>query len=103
MLSGSLCGFAELDVFGKTNSVGCSENAIEADLLRVGDGLEIVRRERWLTTGEQNNYLTSRFERDCAVQDRFGVFESRFVNIANLVCIHEARVAHHVAAVRQVD
>src|SRR5712692_5971069 len=46
VLAGGLRGFAKLKVFGETNSVGRGEDAIETNLLCVGDRLEIVRRER---------------------------------------------------------
>ncbi len=103
VLSGCLRGFAKLDVFGEANAVRRREDAIETDLLRVSDGFEVVRRKRRLTAGEENDDLASRFERNRAIENRFRVFERRLVNIANLVCIHEARIAHHVAAVGQVD
>src|SRR5262249_17728527 len=73
------------------------------DLLRVCDCVEIVRRERWLTAGEENDDLSSRFKGYGAIENRFCVFKRRLVNIANLVRVHEARIAHNVAAIRQVD
>src|SRR4029078_7450206 len=75
VLSRSLRSFAKLDVFSKANSVRRRENPIEADLLRVSDGVEIIRRERRLATGEENDHLSSRFERDGAIQDPFCVFQ----------------------------
>src|SRR5688500_12746224 len=103
MLASGLRCFAKLNVFGEANSVGRGENPIEADLLRVGDGVEVVRRERRLATGEENDHLASWFERNSTVQDRFRIFKRRLVNVTDLVRVHEARIAHHVAAVRQVD
>src|SRR5688572_23852515 len=103
MLTGRLRCLAELDVFGEANAVGRGENPVETDLLRISDGLEVIRRERRLTAGEENDHLASWFERNSTVQDRFRVFKCRFVNVANLVCVHEARIAHHVATVGQVD
>src|SRR6185369_12657538 len=96
-------GFAELEIFGEANAVRGGEYAIETDLLCVGDGVEIIRRERRLTAGEENDDLSSRFERDGAIENRFRVFKRWLVNVANLVRVHEARIAHHVAAVGQVD
>ena len=55
MLSRSLCSFAELRIFGETNSIRRRENSIETNLLCVSDCLEVVRRERGLTTREQND------------------------------------------------
>src|SRR5688572_32340369 len=102
MLSRGFCSFAKFDVFGEANAVSRCKNAIETDLLRVSDGFEVVRRERRLTAGEENDHLASWFERNGTVEDRFRVFERRFVNVANLVSVHEARIAHHVAAIGQV-
>src|SRR6185369_9652368 len=62
MLSRSLCGFAELEIFSEANSVRRGEYAIETDLLRVSDCVEIIRRERRLTAGEEDNDLPSRLE-----------------------------------------
>src|SRR6202040_28216 len=90
-------GLAKLNVFGKTNSICRGQDAIEANLLRVSDGFEIVRRERRLAAGEENDNLAFWFERDSAIQNYFRVFKRRLVNVANLVCIHEAGIAHHVA------
>ncbi len=47
--------------------------------------------------------MSSRFERDGAIENRFRVFKRRLVYVTNLVRVHEARVAHHVAAIGQVD
>src|SRR6266496_1535435 len=99
VLTGSLCRFTKLNVFGEANSVGSGQDAIEAYLLCISDGVEIVRRDCRFAAREKNNDLPSWFERNGAIQDRFGVFEGWLVHIANLVCIHEAGITHHVAAV----
>ena len=48
VLAGSFGGFAEFNVFSKTNSVRRSENAVEANLPGIGNRLQIVRRKRRL-------------------------------------------------------
>ncbi len=103
VLAGCFGGLAKLNVFGKANSVGCRKDSIEADLLRVSDGFEIVRRKRRLAAREENDDLPLWFERYGAIEDRFRVFVCRLVYITNLVCVHKARVAHHVAAVGEID
>src|SRR5438067_2268153 len=103
MLPGGLRRFAELNIFSKTNSVGCGQDAIETNLPGVSDGFQVVRRERGLATREQDNDLSFRFERNSAIKNRFCIFERRLVNVTNLVRIHEAWVAHHVAAVGKID
>jgi len=58
VLTGSLRGFAELDILGETNSVSCRQDAIETDFLRISDRLEVIRRESWFTAGEKNDDLS---------------------------------------------
>ena len=74
-----------------------------ADLLGVGGGLEEVGRQRRLSTGVLHGHLALRLEGDGIVEDAFHVVERQLVDVSNLIGVHEARVAHHVAAVRQVD
>ena len=47
--------------------------------------------------------LSSRLERYGAVEYGLRVLERRLVDVAHLIRVHEARVTHHVAAVRQVN
>src|ERR1043165_2176273 len=103
MLPCGLRSFAELYVFGVADAIGRGENAVKANLLRVSDGVQEVGRERRLAARKENDDLATRLERDGVVEDRFRVFKRRLVNIADLIRIHEARVAHHVAAIRQVN
>ena len=58
---------------------------------------------RRLAAGEKDDDLPPRLERNGSVEDLFRVLERRFVHITDLICIHKARIAHHVAAVRQID
>src|SRR6266542_4754744 len=102
VLSRSLRRFAKLDVFSEAYAVGCRQNSVEADLLRVSNRLEIVRRKCRLAARKKNNDLAFWFERYRAIENRFCVFVSRLVHITNLVCIHEAGIAHHVAAIGKV-
>src|SRR5207253_2507310 len=103
VLSGLLRLTAELYVLRVAYAVRRGEYAVEADLLRVGHGVKEVGRERWLAAREEYDYLPSRLERDGAVEYRLRVLERRLVDIADLIGVHETRVAHHVAAVRQVN
>ncbi len=102
MLAGSFCGFAEFQIFRIANTVRGRKNSVETNLARVINGFEEVRRKRRLAAGEKNNHLALWFEGDSAIKNRFRIFERRLVNIANLICIHEAGIAHHVAAISQV-
>ena len=62
VLTRSLSGFAEFNVFSKTNPIRRGENAVEANLLSIGNRFQIVRRKRRLAAGEKNNDLASRLE-----------------------------------------
>src|SRR6185436_4372674 len=93
----------KLKVLGETYAVGGRKNSVEANLLCVSDGFEIVRRKSWFTTGEENNDLALWLKRNRAIQNCFGIFKRRLVNIANLIRVHEAGIAHHVATVGKVD
>ena len=74
-----------------------------AHVLRVAARLEEVRRHRRLAAGELHRHLPARLERDRRVEDLLDLVERELVDVAHLVGVHEARAAHHVAAVRQVD
>jgi hypothetical protein len=76
---------------------------VVADLARVAHRVEKVRRERRLAAGELHRHLAARFDRDGVIEHRLDVFPRQLVNEADLVGVHEARVAHHVAAVGQVN
>src|SRR4029077_18962848 len=54
VLSCSLGCFTKLNVLSEAYAVSGREYSVEANLLRVGDGLEIVGRKSWLATGEEN-------------------------------------------------
>jgi hypothetical protein len=58
---------------------------------------------RRLAARELHRHLPPRLERDRVVQQRPDVVPRQLVHEPDLVGVHEARVAHHVAAVRQVD
>ena len=103
VLAGGFRGFAKFDVLGVSDAVGRGQNSVKTDLLRVCDSVQKIRRKRRLAAGEQNDDLTFRLERNCPVEDRFCVLKCRFMNVADLIRIHEARIAHHVAAVCQID
>ena len=40
---------AELDVFGKADSISRSQNSVESNLLRVFNCFEVIRRQRWFS------------------------------------------------------
>ena len=93
---------AELRVLGEANAVRRALHAEVANLPRVADGFEKMRRERRLAARKLHAELTARLHRNGVVEDLLDVFPGRLVHEADLVCVHETRIAHHVAAIREV-
>ena len=94
---GELLGFGELDAVG-----GCLDGGV-ADLAGVGDGVEEVRGEGGLAAGELDGHLTPGLDGDGVVEHGLDLVPGELVDEADLVGVHEAGVAHHVAAVGEVD
>ena len=93
----------EIRALGELDAVGRRLHAVVADLARVAHRVEEVRRERRLAARELHRHLPLRLDRDRVVEQRLDLFPAELVHEPDLVRVHEARVAHHVAAVRQVD
>ena len=93
----------ELRALGELDAVGRRLHAVVADLLRVAHRVEEVRRHRRLAARELHRHLALGLDRDGVVEQRLDVFPGQLVDEADLVRVHEARVAHHVAAVGQID
>ena len=98
---GGLLG--ELGALGELDAVGRRLHAVVADLARVGDRVKEVRRQRGLATGELHRHLAARLDGDGVVEHRLDLVPRELVDEANLVGVHEAGIAHHVAAVGEVD
>ncbi len=94
---GELLGLRELD------AVGCGLHGVVTDLAGVGDGVEEVGRERGLAAGELDRHLTARLDLHRVVEHGLDLVPGELVDEADLVGVHEAGVAHHVAAVGEVD
>ena len=93
----------ERRILGELDAVGGRLDAVVADLARVADRVEEVRGDRRLTAGELHRHLPPRLDADRVVEHLLDVLPGQLVDEADLVGVHEARVAHHVAAVGQVD
>ena len=96
-------GFGELFALGELDAVGRSLYRGVADLAGVGDRIQEVGRQRRLTAGELHRHLALGLDLDGVVQHGLDLVPRQFVDEADLVGVHEAGVAHHVAAVRQID
>ena len=92
----------ELGLESEAEAVGGGLDELVADLLRVRAGLEKVRRHGGLATGELHDHLPPGLEGDRVVEDLLDLLEGQLVHVPHLVGVHEAGVAHHVAAVGEV-
>jgi len=52
---------------------------------------------------DRHGHLTARLDLGGVLEDFLNFFPVQLVNVANLVGVHETRIAHHVAAVCQVN
>ena len=99
----SAAAWANAGILGEADAVGRGLHAEVADLAGVGDRVEEERRDRRLAARELHRHLAPRLDRERVVEDLLDLVERELVDVADLVGVHEARIAHHVAAVRQVD
>ncbi len=93
----------ELRILGEADAVRRALDGEVTGVARIGHGVEEDRRDRRLAARELDRQLAPRTDGQRVVQDLSYLGERELVDVADLVRIHEARVAHHVAAVRQVD
>ncbi len=93
----------EILVLGEPDPVGGALDREVADLARVPDGRKEVRRKRRLAAGELDRELAPRLDGRRVVQELLDLVPVELVDVTDLVRVHEAWVAHHVAAVREVD
>src|SRR6266478_2940865 len=93
----------ELLALGEFDAVGGGLHAVVANLAGVSDGFEEVRAHGRLAAGELHGHLASRLDAQGVIQDFLYFVPAEFMDIANLVGVHEAGVAHHVATVGEVD
>ena len=93
----------ERRILREADAVGRGLDAEVADLPRVAHGVEEDRRDRRLAAGKLHRHLAPRLDRQRVVEQLPDLAHRQLVDIAHLVRVHEARVAHHVAAVGEVD
>src|SRR5208283_849359 len=93
---------AILLALGEFDAVGGGLHGVVADLARVADGVEEIRAHGGLAAGELHGHLAARLDLRRVIQDFGDFFPGKFVDVADLVGVHEAGIAHHVAAVGQV-
>ena len=101
--SGLFRRVGELRLESEAQPVGRGLHGVVPDLLRVAARLEEVRRHGRFAARELHRHLPARLERDGRVEDLLDLVQRQLVHVPHLVRIHEARVAHHVAAVGEID
>src|SRR4029077_13486014 len=94
---------AEFLALGELDAVGGGLHAVVTDLAGIGDGVEEERAHGGLTAGELHGHLAARLNLERVVQDFLNFFPAEFVDVADLIGVHETGVAHHVAAVGEFD
>src|ERR1700687_1888714 len=94
---------AEFLALGELDAVGGRLDAVVANLAGMGDGLKEIRAHSRLAAGELNGHLAARLDAQCVVENFLNFVPAQLVDIAYLVGVHEAGIAHHVAAVGEVD
>ena len=95
--------FRKLWPLGELDAVGCDLHDLVADLSCVAHCVYEVWRERRLAAGELHRQLSARPERDCVVEQLLDVRPGQLMDEADLIRIHEARIAHHVAAIGEIN
>ncbi len=93
---------AELLALGELDAVGGRLHGVVADLAGVGDSVQEVGTHGRLAAGKLHGHLSARLNLQRVVENLLDFVPAEFVNVTDLVGVHEARVAHHVAAVREV-
>ena len=94
---------AEFLALRELDTVGCGLHAVVSHFARVPNCVEEVRMHRRLAAGELHGHLTARLDLGGVLENFLNFFPAQLVNVSHLVSVHEAGIAHHVAAVREVN
>src|SRR5205085_414876 len=82
----SFCGLAaNLFTLCELNAITGGLHRVVANLARIGDRVEEVRRKRGLATRELHGHLTTRLDRDRVVEHGLDLVPGKFVDESNLV------------------
>ena len=94
---------AKLLALGKFDPIGGRLHAVIAELSRVADSVDEIGVHGGLATRKLHRKLAARLDFYRVVQNFLYFVPSQLVNVADLVCVHKARIAHHVATIGQID
>ena len=93
----------KLKALRELDTVGGSLHRVVSHFAGVANRVQEIRRQRWLATGELHAHLATRLDGDCVVKHLLDFFPRQLMHEADLVRVHKAGIAHHVAAVGKVD
>ena len=94
---------AEFKTLRKFNAVGCRLHRVVSHFACVTHGIQEVGRQGRLAAGKLHTHLPSRLDGDGVVEHRLDFFPGQLMDESHLVGVHEAGIAHHVAAIRQIN
>jgi hypothetical protein len=94
---------AEFLALGEFDAVGGGLHAVVADFACVTDRIQKARMHGRFAAGELHGHLATGLNLGGVLENFLNFFPAEFVDIADLVGVHEAGVAHHVATVGEVD
>ena len=84
-------------------SVGGSLDAVIADFAGEADGVQEARTHGWFAAGELYGHLAARLDLGGVLEDFLNFFPVEFVDVTDLIGVHEAGVAHHVETIGEVN
>ncbi len=94
---------AEFRALGELDAVGGRLHRGVAHFARVPHRIQEVGRDGRLAARKLHRHLALRLDGDGVVEQGLNIFPAQLMHEPHLVGIHETRIAHHVAAVGQVD
>ena len=93
---------AKFLALGEFDAVGCGLHAVVPELLRIGNGSDKVRAQGRFAAGKLHRHLAARLDLQRVVENLLDVVPAQLVNVAHLVGVHEAGIAHHVTTIGKV-
>src|SRR3984893_9341459 len=94
--------FAELFTLGEFDAVSGGLHAVVADFASVRYRLQKVRAHGGLPAARPYGHLAARLDLQSIVENFLNFVPAQFVHVTDLVGVHEAGIAHHVAAIGEI-
>ena len=96
-------GLRKLRILGEFDAVRSGLHTVVTNFPRVSYRVQKVRRDRRLASRKLHRHLSLWFDGDGVIENLLNPCQTQLMHEAHLVGIHEARIAHHVATIRQVN